>query len=65
LVYQLDYSNGVATISPVDITTATGLMTLTDGLAVGTKVKISAIAQSDGTLKAYVVTYFTNTTPAS
>jgi hypothetical protein len=40
-------------------------MTLTDGLAVGTKVKISAIAQSDGTLKAYVVTYFTNTTPAS
>ena len=65
LVYQLDYSNGVATISPVDITTATGLMTLTDGLAVGTKVKISAIAQSDGTLKAYVLTYFTNTTPAS
>lgn len=65
LVYQVDYSNGVATISPVDITTAAGLTTVTDGLAVETKVKISGIAQSDGTLKAYVVTYFTNTTPAS
>jgi hypothetical protein len=45
--------------------TAAGLMTLTDGLAMGTKVKIAAIAQSDGTLKAYLVTYFTNTTPAN
>jgi len=64
LVYQVDYGNGIATISPVDITTASGLSTLTDGLAVGVKVKISGIAQSDGTLKAYVLTYFTNTTPA-
>jgi len=64
LVYQVDYSNGVATISPVDITTASGLATLTDGLAVGSTVKLSGIAQSDGTLKAYVLTYFTNTAPA-
>jgi hypothetical protein len=64
LVYQVDYGNGIVTISPVDITTASGLSTLTDGLAVGAKVKISGIAQSDGTLKAYVLTYFTNTTPA-
>jgi hypothetical protein len=64
LVYQVDFSNGVVTVSPVDITTAAGLMSFTDGLAVGTKVKISGIAQSDGTLKAYIVTYFTNTTPA-
>jgi hypothetical protein len=65
LVYQVDFSNGVVTISAVDITTAAGMSTFTDGMAVGTKAKISGIAQSDGTLKAYVVTYFTNTTPAS
>jgi hypothetical protein len=64
LVYQVDYGNGIVTISPVDITTASGLSTLTDGLAIGAKVKVSGIAQSDGTLKAYVLTYFTNTAPA-
>ena len=64
LVYQVDYGNGVVSISPVDITTASGLSTLTDGLSVGAKVKISGIPQSDGTLKAYVLTYFTNTAPA-
>lgn len=64
LVYQVDYGNGVVTISPVDITTPAGLTNLTDGLAVGSKVKISGVAQSDGTLKAYVITYFTNTAPA-
>jgi len=65
LVYQVDYSNGIVTVSPVDITNATGLGTLMNGLGVGTRVRISGIAQSDGTLKAYVIAYFTNTTPAS
>jgi Domain of unknown function (DUF4382) len=64
LVYQVDYGSGIVTISPVDITTAAGLTSLTDGLAIGAKVKISGIAQSDGTLKAYVLAYFTNTAPA-
>jgi hypothetical protein len=64
LVYQVDYGSGIVTISPVDISTAAGLTSLTDGLAIGAKVKISGIAQSDGTLKAYVLTYFTNTAPA-
>jgi hypothetical protein len=65
LAYQVDYSGGIATISPVDITTMSGLTTLTNGMAVGTLTRISGIAQSDGTLKAYVIVYFTNTTPAS
>jgi hypothetical protein len=65
LVYQVDFSDGVVTISPIDITTTAGLSTFTIGLAEGSKLKISGIAQSDGTLKAYVVTYFTNTSPAS
>ena len=64
LVYQVDYGNGIVTISPVDITTASGLSTLTAGLTIGAKVKLSGIPQSDGTLKAYVLTYFTNTAPA-
>ena len=65
LVYQVDYANGVVTVNPVDITTPAGLMTLTGGLAVGSTAKIAGIAQSDGTLKAYVIVYFTNTTPAT
>ena len=62
-MYQVDYGNGVVTISPVDITTASGILTLTDRLAIGSKVKIAGIAQSDGTLKAYVLTYFANPAP--
>lgn len=64
LVYQVDFSNGIGTVSPVDITTMPGLTTLMNGLAVGAQTSISGIAQSDGTLKAYVLVYFTNTAPA-
>jgi hypothetical protein len=65
LVYQVDRSNGVVTISPVDISTSAGLQTLTNGLAVGTPVKVYGIPQPDGTLKGYVISYFTGTTPSS
>jgi hypothetical protein len=65
LVYQVDYSGGVVTISPVDITSSSGLATLTNGLMTGTKTRVAGIPQSDGTLKAYVIVYFTNTTPAT
>jgi hypothetical protein len=65
LVYQVDYSSSVVTITPVDITMAGGLTTLMNGLSVGTKVRVSGVTQSDGTLKAYVIAYFTNTAPAS
>ena len=65
LVYQVDRGNGIVTVSPVDITTSSGLRGFTNGLAVGTPVKIYGIAQSDGTLKAYVITYFTGTAPMS
>jgi hypothetical protein len=33
-------------------------------MATGTKVKVSGVPQADGTIKAYVITYFTGTTPA-
>ncbi len=64
LVYQVDRSNGIVSISPVDITTSGGLSTLTSALAAGTQVKVYGTPLTDGTYKAYVLMYFTNTEPA-
>jgi hypothetical protein len=63
LVYQLDRTGNVVTVSPVDITSASGMTTFTDGLTAGTPVKVYGIAQADGTLKGYVVVYFTGMAP--
>jgi len=59
LVYQIDRQNGVLTVSPIDITTSDGLAAFTTGLAVGAPVKVYGVPESDGTLKAYALTYFT------
>ncbi len=63
LVYQVDTTNGVVTVSPIDITTADGLAALTSGLAVGTTVKVYGVPRPDGTLRSYVLTYFTGDRP--
>ncbi|MGH8133345.1 MAG: DUF4382 domain-containing protein [Steroidobacteraceae bacterium] len=68
LVYQIDRSNGVISVSPVDISTSSGLATLTTALTAGTPVKVWGIPQPAGTqmsgaLKAYVLVYFTGTLP--
>jgi hypothetical protein len=63
LVYQVDRTNGILTISPIDITTAAGLGTFTAGLAVGASVKVYGVPQADATLRAYVLAYFTGQTP--
>lgn len=65
LVYQVDRTNNIVTISPVDITTSSGLTTLTNGLATGALVKVYGVPQSNGTLQAYVLTYYTGTTMPS
>ena len=65
LVYQIDRTDGVVTVSPVDITTSDGLTQLTAGLAVGAPVKIYGIPQANSTLKAYVLAYFTGTMPTN
>ena len=65
LVYQVDRTGNIVTVSPEDITTSAGLNALTAGLAVGAPVRVAAVPQADGTLKAYVVTYFTGDTPAA
>jgi Domain of unknown function (DUF4382)/Domain of unknown function (DUF5666) len=64
LVYQVDRTNGIVTVSPIDVTTSSGLADLKAGLAVGAPVKVYAIPQGDGTLKAYVITYFTGDMPS-
>jgi hypothetical protein len=63
LVYQVDRSGNIVTVSPVDITTASGLATFTSALVVGTPVKVFGIPQADGTLAAYVIIYFTGVAP--
>jgi hypothetical protein len=62
LVYQVDRTNGIVTVSQVDITTSSGLAALTSGLAAGTPVKVYGTPQADSTLKAYVLVYFTGDT---
>ncbi|HEY6618859.1 MAG TPA: DUF4382 domain-containing protein [Steroidobacteraceae bacterium] len=64
LVFQVDLTNGILTVSPIDITTSNGLATLTANLTSGEPVKVYGIPQSDGTLKAYVMAYYTGTMPA-
>jgi hypothetical protein len=65
LVYQVDRTNGIVTVSPVDITTGAGLAQLSNGLAAGAPVRVYGIPQSDSSLKAYLLTYFTGEMPGS
>jgi uncharacterized protein DUF4382 len=65
LVYQVDFSGGVFTISPVDISTTAGQTTLSTNLVAGTPVKVYGIPQADGTIKGYVLSYFTGFAQAS
>jgi hypothetical protein len=63
LVYQVDRTNGIVTVSAVDITTSAGQTTITNNLVAGTPVKVFGIPQANATIKAYVVIYFTGTIP--
>jgi hypothetical protein len=63
-VCVFDCTGGIVTVSPVDVTTSSGLATLTTGLAVGAPVKVYGTPQANGTLKAYMLAYFTGQAPA-
>ena len=65
LVYQVDRTNGIVTISPVNLTTQAGLNTVQTNLTPGTLVKLFGVPQTDGSIKAYVFFYFTGTMPMS
>jgi hypothetical protein len=64
LVYQVDMTGGVLTVSPIDVTTANGLAALTSGLTAGEPVAVYGVPQADGSLKAYVLAYYTGEMPA-
>jgi uncharacterized protein DUF4382 len=57
LVYQVDRTNGIVTVSAIDITQTP------PNIVVGTPVKVYGIPQANGSIKAYVVIYFTGTLP--
>jgi hypothetical protein len=63
LVYQIDRTNNVVSISAVDITTTAGQTTVTNNLVPGTLVKVFGVPQASGAIKAYVVLYYTGTKP--
>ncbi len=65
LVYQVDRTNGIVTISAVDITTTAGQTTITNNLTAGTPVKVFGIPQANGSIKAYVVFYYTGMMPTA
>lgn len=64
LVYQVDRSNGIITVSPQDVTSTGGLNNIANNLVSPTPVKVFGVPQADGSIKAYVVFYFTGTKPA-
>jgi hypothetical protein len=64
LVYQVDRTNNIVTITSVDITTTAGQSTATNNLVPGTPVKVFGVPQASGVVKAYVVFYYTGTKPS-
>jgi hypothetical protein len=65
LVYQVDMTGGIITVTPVDITTTNGLNTLVSNLVPGTLVKVYGVPQPDGTMKAYILFYYTGVLPVA
>jgi hypothetical protein len=61
LVYQVARSGGIVTVTPEDITTTAGQNAVAATLLANTPVNVYGIPQSDGTIKAYVVLYYTGT----
>jgi len=59
LVYQLSRNSDKVQLTQLDVSTSAGQAALASALVSGTKVKISAVPQSDGTLKAYGMAFFT------
>ena len=67
LVYQVDRTNNIITISPVDLTTTAGQTTMSNNLTSGTPVKVAGVPESTASqLKAYIIFFYTgNTAPNS
>jgi len=59
LVYQIDLSAGIYTLSPIDITTQAGQNALAANLTAGAPVQVYGVPQAGGTIMAYVLYYTT------
>lgn len=65
LIYQVDFTNGAFIVTPVDVTSTTGQNTLSTSLVTSTPVLTYGIPQANGTVKDYVLFYFTGVVPAA
>ncbi|MBR7777955.1 hypothetical protein [Undibacterium rugosum] len=66
LVYQVDRTKDVVSITPQDITSSAGLSALQTALATsGVRIEVTGIPQADGSLKGSTVKYYTGTQPSS
>ena len=63
LVYEIDRNGNIVTVMPIDMTSASGQQTVTSNLIAGVPVKVYGVPQVDGTLKAYVIVYYTGMMP--
>jgi hypothetical protein len=62
LVYQVDDTNGIVTVSPQDLTTSSGLSATAAALgSTTTQVKVFGIPQAGDAIKCYVLFYYTGT----
>jgi hypothetical protein len=61
LVYQVDKKNGIVTITPQDISNAGTLTTVGNALTATVPVKVFGVPQSNGSIAAYELFYYTNT----
>jgi Domain of unknown function (DUF4382) len=64
LVYQVMRSNGIVTVAPVDLTMSGGVADL-NNLTLGSIVKVYGVPQSDGSLLAYVLIFYSGMMPSS
>jgi Domain of unknown function (DUF4382) len=63
LVFQVDKTNNIVSISPQDLSSSSGFNNVASHLVNGTPVKVFGVPQSDGSIKAYVIFYYTGTMP--
>ncbi len=61
LVYQVDRQGTVITVTPQDISNATTLATVAANLKANVPVKVFGVPQTDGSIKAYTLFYYTHT----
>ncbi|HET9107698.1 MAG TPA: DUF5666 domain-containing protein [Steroidobacteraceae bacterium] len=63
LVYQTHRDHGDLTLTPIDVTTSSGLSQLSEALQPGTYVNVFGLPKSSGAVQAYTLLYYTGIAP--